>query len=322
MTTKELILKLLEKNRENFTSGEDIASQLGISRNAIWKAVEQLRKQGYIIESKSKLGYRLDPKNIKLNIQSINTYLETKVFGQNIHIHDILDSTNQKGKELAAQEEPSGTLILANKQTAGRGRRGREFYSPEDTGIYMSLIIRPENQSTNLVKLTTMAALATCEAIEELTGLNPKIKWVNDIYLNGKKLVGILTEATTNLEDGNIDAAILGIGININVKDFPEALANIATSLDDNINRNQLIAMVLNKLELLWNKESTMPHIPNYKSRLLVLNKQVTVLDPKGAYDALVVDLDSEGALIVQLADSTLKTLNSGEISIKGDFNE
>ncbi|MGL5439531.1 MAG: biotin--[acetyl-CoA-carboxylase] ligase [Filifactoraceae bacterium] len=322
MGTKEELLKLLEENKDNFISGEEVATRLGLSRNSIWKAIENLRKEGYIIDSKSNQGYSLNSRNNILNEYGIIKYLNTKIFGRNIEIHELIDSTNQRGKELIAQGGKTGTLILANQQTLGRGRRGRNFYSPSSTGIYMSLIIRPENHRENMVKFTTMAALATCEAIEEVTGLKPRIKWVNDIYLKGKKIVGILTEATANLEDGSIDGIVLGIGINVSTKDFPEDIKNIATSLDEEINRNHLIAIIMNKLEKLWLEEEITPHITKYKDRLMMLNKEVKVLDPMGEYNGFVTDLDEEGRLIVRLEDGSERVLNSGELSIKGEYNE
>jgi len=232
MDTKNVILTTLEQNRGIPVSGTQIAKTLNISRNAVWKAITSLKNEGYSIDAVSNRGYTLTHDNDILSRAGIVPYLADEEFAKKIHIHKSLQSTNKTAKELAINGSEHGTIIIANTQTTGKGRYDKHFYSPPATGLYMSIILRsPELDLTNTTHITKTAAVAVCKTIENLTCLNPKIKPVNDIFLNSKKICGILTEAISDLESGNIEWAVVGIGINVSTANFPKELENIATSI-------------------------------------------------------------------------------------------
>jgi len=232
MNTKNMILLLLEQNRGNPISGEKIAESLGISRNAVWKAITALKSEGYSINAVSNRGYTLAIDNDILSVAGIIPYLTDKNSANKIHIYKSLESTNKTAKELAIQGAEHGTIIIADTQTDGKGRYDKHFYSPPKSGLYMSILLRSHFLNlTNAANITKMAAVAVCRAIEILAGSKPKIKPVNDIFLNSKKICGILTEAISDLESGNVDWAVVGFGINITTIDFPLELRDIATSI-------------------------------------------------------------------------------------------
>ncbi|MDO4396216.1 MAG: biotin--[acetyl-CoA-carboxylase] ligase [Clostridia bacterium] len=227
--TRDQLLELFEKNKGSYFSGEEIAEKLGISRTAVWKAVQSLKNEGYKIEAVRNKGYSLATDTDILSAQGIEKYLRDAVgvgdeagAGRNgnakvtLNVLSEVDSTNVVAREKATAGAPDGYTVVAGSQTKGRGRMGRAFYSPAGTGVYMSLVLRPKNFSPqNAVKLTTMAAVAVCRAIEKVSGEKAEIKWVNDVYVRGKKVCGILREASFNLEDGSLEYAVLGIGINV-----------------------------------------------------------------------------------------------------------
>lgn len=233
------------------------------------------------------------------------------------------DSTNRYLKELASNGAPEGTVIIAKKQNAGRGRLGRNFFSPEGTGIYMSILLRPEIALSRSVLLTSMAAVAVACAIERVSGLKAQIKWVNDIYLNCKKTCGILTESGINTESGSLSFAVVGIGINVGQMEFPEELSQIATSVSNecgfNVDKELLIEEVLNELErwypTLWDGS----FLEESKKRSVLLGKEILVVDVSpegGSYSALAVDLNELGNLIIE-RNGVTEVLNSGEVSIR-----
>lgn len=230
-----------------------------------------------------------------------------------IYIYDILDSTNTRAKELALSGASHGTIVMAKQQTNGRGRLGRNFFSPKD-GIYLSIIIKPDFDLTKSVLVTTATAVSTAEAIQEVTGHNTAIKWVNDVFINDKKVCGILTEGVINPQTGQIDNVIIGIGINSSNEAFPQELINIAGSVSGDYSRPELIAAVISKtLDLMENIEDR-SFIEAYRSKSMVIGKTVTVLPSRSAR---VIDIDENGGLIVIYSDGTRETLTSGEISIR-----
>ena len=222
MSSKSNILQILEKNRGTYVSGEELAQQLQISRSAIWKAISELKKEGYQIISVTNKGYCLSDATDVISAEGIGPYL-TNGSQDMIHVFKTVDSTNLVAKKMALEQAPHGTVVLAEEQTAGRGRMGRSFHSPAGSGIYMSFILRPNLTSNDAVLITTAASVAVARAIEEVTHIHTGIKWVNDVYMNGKKICGILTEALTDFESGGIESIILGIGINFStaVSSFP-----------------------------------------------------------------------------------------------------
>lgn len=324
MNTKEKILALLETNRGQSISGTNIAEELNISRNAVWKSVKELQKDGHKITAVTNKGYCLYEDSGILSAGGIASFLRDKSYGDKITVYKSIKSTSQTAKELATAGAEHGTIIIADCQTEGRGRYGRKFHSPAGHGIYMSLILHPQRLAFDSPTLiTAFAALAVCEAIEAVTGRKPGIKWVNDIFLEGKKICGILTEAVTNFENGSIEWVVVGIGINFSTPHtlFPEELGGIAGSIftdgKPTAARNQLAAEIINKLltpEKPCNKSQI---LAEYKKRLIMLGQTVTVTGAGKDYEATAMDIDELGRLIVKCGNGSTKALSSGEISIK-----
>jgi len=324
MGTREQLLAIFENNKGVFFSGEDLAERLSISRTAVWKSVSSLRECGYPIEAVRNKGYCLSVETDILSVQGIQKYLNPVCSDIELMVLSTSDSTNALAREKAMAGAPEGYTIIANSQTNGRGRSGRTFYSPPDTGIYMSLILRPNYESSRqAVKLTTMAAVAVCEAIEAASGKKAQIKWVNDIYVNEKKVCGILTEASFGLEDGFLEYVVLGIGMNVYLPEagFPEEMKDIAGAVFDaeqNDGKNHLAAEVLNRFMTYYaaHQESS-KYVERYRSRSLVIGREIQVLSPRESRKATALDIDKDCHLIVEYEDGKVESLSSGEISIK-----
>lgn len=322
MSTKSNLLSLLEQHRGTYLSGQELAERLQISRAAVCKAIRTLKKQGHQIASVTNKGYCLSDENDVLSEEGILQHLASAP--TQLFVYKTVDSTNQVAKKMALDQAPHGAIVLAEEQTAGRGRMGRPFYSPPSSGIYMSFVLRPNLTGSDSVLITTAAAVAVCRAIEQVTGLQPGIKWVNDLYLNGKKICGILTEAITDFETGGIEALILGIGINFSANPtFPIELQQKADALFEKkpagVTRNQIAAAVIANVLALCQNLQNRSFIKEYRQRSIILGKQIQVLQGGHTQPATALDIDENGGLIVQYANSTT-TLNSGEISIRGDF--
>ncbi len=255
MSTKNNVLTLLE-NSTDYISGEAIATKLGISRNAIWKAINELKKEGYIIDAIRNRGYKLSSSNDIVSSAGILAHMDASkaTAVSDILVYDSLPSTNRTAKEMAITGADNGTVIIANSQSLGRGRRDHSFYSPEG-GIYMSIIMTPEHlPCSENDAITTFIGNAVCTAISNVSDITPRLKPINDIYIDDKKICGILTEAGTEFETGDLQWIVIGIGINFStdINSFPEDIKNRATSLfaagDAPISRNQLIAEILNQI--------------------------------------------------------------------------
>ncbi len=323
MGKKEELLSLFENNKGCYLSGEDIAEKLSVSRTAVWKIVNSLRKGGYKIDAVQNKGYCLSAETDILSPQGVCKYLEPICSDLKIEVLQIAESTNTLMRESAANGAAEGRVIIANSQIGGRGRRGHTFYSPDNTGVYMSILLKPLHYSAkDAVKITTMAAVAVCEAIESVSGKSAQIKWVNDIFVNGKKVCGILTEASFGLEDGFLDYAILGIGINAFTPKggFPPEIQNIAGSVFENAQsdgKNRLAAEVLNKFMTYYKTSQKENYVKNYKSRSLLIGKSVNVISPCGTKTAQAIDIDNECRLIVEYPDGKTEALSSGDVSVK-----
>ncbi|MCI6553287.1 MAG: biotin--[acetyl-CoA-carboxylase] ligase [Lachnospiraceae bacterium] len=323
METKEKLLDLFENNRGVYLSGQDIAERLSISRAAVWKAVKSLRSEGYSIEAVRNKGYSLAVETDILSAQGIQKYLKPVCQGMELEVLPALASTNTMVREKAAAGAPEGYTVIANNQTDGKGRRGRSFYSPSGTGIYMSLLLRPRQYaSKQAVKLTTMAAVAVCEAIEAVSGKKAQIKWVNDIYVAGKKVCGILTEASFGLEDGFLEYAVLGIGINVSLPmgGFPEELKNVAGAVfceAQNDGKNHLAAEFLNRFMTYYAMSPEICCADSYRSRSLVIGREIQVIFSDGSKKAIALDVDEDCRLMVKYEDGKTERLSSGEISVK-----
>lgn len=325
MSVKTDVLRALEKNIGKSISGEQLASELSISRAAVWKAINLLKKDGYCISASTNKGYSLNIDTDVLSFEGILPYLDEQNNHIKIIVHKSIGSTNSEAKRLACDGADHATTVVAAEQTEGKGRLGREFFSPANSGIYMSMVLKLEVQISDAILITTAASVAVCRAIEQISPqLLPQIKWVNDIYVDDKKVCGILTEAVTSFESGTIESIILGIGINFNTarEQFPPELQKTATSLFNNDNlqlakKNQLIAEVINEVLAMSRCLESRTFIEEYKSRSLVLGKAITVISPSGEYQAVALDIDPNGGLIVKNESGEFITINSGEVSIR-----
>ena len=320
--TKDAILELLWQNADSYVSGAELAKRLGVSRTAVWKAIEQLRDDGYAIDSVTNKGHRLSSGSDVLSESGVRKHLKTG--GLNLQVYPSISSTNTVLKGMAEEGAGEGLCLIAGEQTAGRGRRGRSFYSPPNSGIYMSILLRPAMQAVDATSITACAAVAVAEAIESLAPMEAGIMWVNDIYVDGRKVCGILTEASLDCESGQVNYLIVGIGINTRVPDayFPEELRNIAGSAfgDKPIPelRCRLAAGVLDRLMQYYEKLADKAWFEEYRRRSLVLGKPVNILSPgREPEKAEALDLDGDFALIVRTEAGELRRLNSGEVSIR-----
>lgn len=325
MSTKNRILELLECNRGESISGERLAGLLGVSRNAVWKAINELKKDGYNIMAVTNKGYCLSDDNDIISAEGIKPFLSetAKPFADNIHIFKTLESTNKTAKEMAVAGAEHGTVVISDSQEMGRGRYSRYFFSLSGCGLYMSIILRPEKiHFKNPTSVTAFTAVSVCEAIEKVSDRTPKIKWVNDVFIDGKKVCGILTEAVADFESGALEWIVLGIGINVCIKkvDFPLELQDIATSIfpDNSMHgiRNKLSAEILNRIlgvETFPGEEAV---FKKYKARLMMLGKEITVFHNQTEFKATAIDIDNEGHLVVKKDNGEIFTLYSGEIRI------
>lgn len=323
MTTKEKLLALLEENKGTFFSGEEIARTLQVSRAAVWKAVNALREDGYTIDAATNKGYRLSPDSDILSPQGIRRFLKPEYRNLNLTVLPTAPSTNALVREKANQGCPEGCVIVACEQTAGRGRYGRQFFSPGDTGVYLSLLLRPTAYSPQQATcLTAAAAAAMCQAIEAVTGQQPGIKWVNDIFLRGKKVCGILTEAAVGLETGSLDYMVLGAGVNLYppAEGFPEEIQSIAGSVLERScpeAKNRLVGEFLNRFWYFYTHPERKAYLEDYRSRSLAIGQNVTVLSAGRAVSAYAYGIDDDFRLLVRYENGDTEALSYGEIRIQ-----
>lgn len=326
---KDKIVHLLEDNRGNCLSGEKIAEMLSVSRTAIWKNIKALKEEGFEIKTVPGKGYTLAEDSNAISKEGISIDLDPSV---TLKLYDSLDSTNTTAIQLIGQGAENKTLVVANTQLKGKGRLGRTFYSPKDTGIYMSMILKSDMSVDKSVLITSAAAVAACRGIKAATGINTKIKWVNDIYIGDKKIGGILTEAVTDFESGSISHIIVGIGINCSTKDFSDFDSQLAdkagaiTSQSDAeyVNRNKLISSVANNLIELYDEiqEEDFSFMNEYREQSCLIGRNINIyrtptLDITNVVTASVLDINDRGGLVVQLEDGTVETITTGEVSIR-----
>lgn len=324
MTVKEHILSLLDGNKGEYISGEEIAAQLSVTRSAVWKAIKSLQTEGYSIQAVTNKGYSLSPHTDILSANAISKYLDTQGQKLRIEVVKTISSTNEAVKTLASNGEAEGKVILAEEQTGGRGRKGREFFSPPGTGIYMSILLRPKLSAAESALLTTSAAVAVALSLESISGKDTQIKWVNDVFMDGKKVCGILTEASMSLENGWLDYAVLGIGINVALPSdgFPNDLTEIATSVFSESNdygdlRNRLVAEVLNNFMGFYEHLTDRLFLSEYRKRIISLGKPVTVIKDNKQRKATAIDINDDCHLKVRYENGVEEYLSSGEVSIK-----
>lgn len=325
MSTKDSVLNALENSQDSFLSGEELSKKLGISRTAVWKAINALRQEGYAVEAVTNRGYLLLREQWKITEDSFKACLPAEYKNIKIHIYDTLDSTNIKAKQIAAENGEDRAVIMARQQTGGRGRLGRSFFSPKE-GLYMSILIKPDFDLSNSGLVTSAAAVSVAQSIEEIAHKDAGIKWVNDVYVDGKKVCGILTEGITDFETGRIEHLIIGIGINTTVKDFPKELLQTVGAVEGEYSKSALAASVVSKTIDFIKQIDDPSFIKTYKEKSIVIGKNIKVY--KGQYkvnpddeipgiNARVLDIDSDGGLIVLYSDGTREKLISGEISIR-----
>ena len=325
MTTKEKLLALLEDSKGTFFSGEEIARTLQVSRAAVWKAVNALREDGYTIDAATNKGYRLSPDSDILSPQGIRRFLKPEYRDLDLTVLPTAPSTNALVREKANQGCPEGCIIIACEQTAGRGRYGRQFFSPVDSGVYLSLLLRPTAYSPQQATcLTAAAAAAMCQAIEAMTGQQPGIKWVNDIFLHGKKVCGILTEAAVGLETGTLNYMVLGAGVNLYppAEGFPEEIRSIAGSVLERScpeAKNRLVGEFLNRFWDFYTHPECRTYLEDYRSRSLAIGQNVTVLSAGRAVSAYAYGIDDDFRLLVRYDSGKTEALSYGEIRIQLD---
>ena len=323
MTTKEKLLALLENSKGTFFSGEEIARTLQVSRAAVWKAVNALREDGYTIDAATNKGYRLSPDSDILSPQGIRRFLKPEYRDLDLTVLPTAPSTNALVREKANQGCPEGCVIVACEQTDGRGRYGRQFFSPVDSGVYLSLLLRPTAYSPQQATcLTAAAAAAMCQAIEAVTGQQPGIKWVNDIFLHGKKVCGILTEAAVGLETGTLNYMVLGAGVNLYppVKGFPEEIQPIAGSVLERScpeAKNRLVGEFLNRFWYFYTHPECRAYLEDYRARSLAIGQNVTVLSAGKAVSAYAYGIDDDFRLLVRYDSGKTEALSYGEIRIQ-----
>ncbi len=321
---KSEILAMLRES-DGYVSGQELCNKFGVSRTAIWKAINQLKDMGYEIEAVPNKGYHLVSAPDVMNEAEIKSLLHTEWAGQELFCFDETDSTNTKAKELAEQGYPSGTLVVADRQIAGRGRRGRSWDSPAGIGIFMTLLLKPDINPNNASMLTLVTALATAQAISDVTGAEAKIKWPNDIVINGKKVCGILTEMSAQFD--YINHIVIGIGINVHNESFPEEIRETASSLllesGKRIHRADLIARFLERFEagyaIFLQTEDLEGLMKDYNALLVNIQKQVRILDPKEPFEGKAIGITKRGELIVDTWESR-KLVSSGEVSVRGIY--
>lgn len=321
---KAEILTIL-KDTDGYVSGQELCEHFGVSRTAVWKAMNQLKKEGYEIESVQNKGYRLVKTPDILSKNELVSIRKTKWVGTEICYFDVTDSTNTQAKSLGEGDAPNGTLVVADKQESGRGRRGRSFESPAGTGIFMTLLLKPEIEPQNASMLTLVAALAVAKGMEHMVELPVQIKWPNDIIVHGKKVCGILTEMSAQMD--YVNYIVIGIGINVSNEDFPEEIKDVATSIylesGKRINRAMLIEKIWEEFEAyyeLYEKTQDLSKlVKEYDSYLVNRGQKVRVLDPREPYEGKAMGITDRGELIVDTWEAR-RLVSAGEVSVRGVY--
>lgn len=322
---KDKILRYL-KQAQDYISGQELCEIFGVSRTAVWKAIRQLQEEGYCIEAVRNRGYRLLESGDVYTEREIKDRMHTAWAGRHLIFLDEVDSTNLEAKRLAEQGALEGTLVVSELQRAGKGRRGRCWVSPKGSGVWMTLILRPSFGPEYASMLTLIAALAVEEGIYQTTGLRCGIKWPNDLVTNGKKLVGILTEMSTDVD--TIQYVAVGIGINVNQLEFPEEIQATATSLaltlGEPVKRADLVAAVMTAWETYYEiflKTMDFSLLKDrYNERLVNCGREVRVLAPRNEYTGVSHGITDGGELLVELENGEIREVVSGEVSVRGIY--
>ncbi|MDF2568605.1 MAG: birA [Sporomusa sp.] len=322
------ILELLKHNSGQYISGEDISHTLKVSRTAVWKHIRALKLDGYSIEAHPRLGYALRQNTDRLLPAEIKAQLTSTVLGREIHYYSELDSTNNEAKKLAVNGCPEGTIVVAEAQVTGRGRLARGWFSPHGKGIWLSVVLRPPFSPMDAAKCTLMAAVGVNRAINAVTGAGCGIKWPNDILWQGRKVVGILTEMSAEIDA--INHIVIGMGINVNIEEqeFPSEIAATATSLavaaGSQVSRVKLLTAILSELEAVYNTVKDMgfaPVLADWKSQSITLGQQVDVHGFDRSFTGLAIDIDADGALLIKTPQG-IERVMAGDVSIRPALSE
>lgn len=320
---KHEVLRMIRAT-DSYISGQEISEKMKVSRTAVWKVIEQLRAEGYDIEAVSNRGYHLVSYPELMTGTEIMSRINTNWCGTKVYYRKDTGSTNEDAKEVAENGGTHGSLVVAESQSSGKGRRGRVWSSEKGSTISMSLLLRPTFSPSVAPKLTLLMALAVAEVLHHLTDQKVSIKWPNDVLVNGKKVCGILTEMSAEMDC--INYVVIGVGINVNNTEFPEEIAATATSLlnevGNRMGRTDIIINVMDFFEYyygLFEEHQDLSDFVNlYDSYLINRNKEVRVLDPKGEYTGTAQGINDNGELIVQKEDGTFVRVDSGEVSVRG----
>lgn len=318
------VLDILLQNTGQYMSGEEISKRLSISRTAVWKQINKLREAGYEFDAVSRRGYRLIQKPSRLDPAMLMSTMNAEIFGRQLKVLEVTTSTQEEVRKLAEEGSPEGTLVIAEEQTVGRGRLGRKWFSPPGKGIWMSLLLRPDLPLSCASQLTLLTAVAVCRAIRTVTGVEPGIKWPNDLLVQGRKICGILLESVA--EDERIRYCIAGIGIDANMtaEDYPEELRDIVSSLrmesGKEVDREVLVSGVMAELEKLYSlylDKGFDPIAHLWEALSVTINRNVTLHTPKGTVTGYATGIDTSGALVLD-QDGEKVLIFSGDVQLGG----
>lgn len=335
MSVKSSLLKTLELNKGCFISGQELARMLDVSRTSVWKAAKSLQDEGYLIEAVTNKGYMLAEESRILSEEAISGFLDPGIGSVSITIMDNTDSTNNEAKRILMDEPGFGRVIFAEEQSSGKGRLGRSFSSPPGDSLYASFILKPLLDVNDSLLITVGASVAVARAVEKIgaaddESFEPEIKWVNDVYLDNKKICGILTEAVSDLESGQIQSLILGIGINVNtdIKHYPKEIRDRIGIVEISPGqRNRFAAILINEvfhmqdeiMDYRMNGLDEPSFMDEYRQRSMVLGKGIYVIKNDEKYEAKAIDINNHGGLLVKYKTGETELLNTGEVSIRFD---
>lgn len=314
------------RQSDGYLSGQQLCDHFQVSRTAVWKAINQLKEEGYEIEAVRNKGYRIVDIPDRITADAIKSCLETKWMAKNLEYYDEIDSTNNRAKALGEAGGADGTLFVAETQTAGKGRRGRCWQSPAGSSISMSILLRPVMNPSDAPMLTLVMAYAATKALREKTELDIGIKWPNDLVVSGKKISGILTEMSAEID--YINHVVIGVGINVNQDTFPDDIKETASSLKmelgKRIKRSGLIAAVMKNFEKYYEIFQETEDLSGlkelYNSMLVNKDREVKVLEPGNEYKAYAIGINQTGELIVRTPDGKEKEIYAGEVSVRGVY--
>lgn len=323
--SKEKVYQKLRSAGADYISGQELSRTLGVSRAAVWKAIDSLRKDGYTIEARTGLGYRLTASPDTVSEREIRNCLSPGAGCPHLRYLKEIDSTNSYLKREALAGAPHGTVAVADYQSAGRGRMTRSFRSPPGKGVYLSILLRPQLPPGELMGVTGMTAVAVCSAVERAAGVRPGIKWTNDLVLNGRKICGILTEMTVESESGLTQSLVIGAGVNVShtPEDFGPEVSQMATSLAQEgypVSRPALAAAMIEELihlsDALGGDLSSW--VDAYRRDCVTLGKPVRLMWTDGQTQAEALDIDGQFGLLVRMPDGTESVVRTGEVSVRG----